>query len=270
MSGLTFTLRGEPNQRLDLSRLTARHLAGLGEREIGAIAIGTSRERLTVGDAFAIGFGDLETITFTGGSERFDRIGEGLDGGAIRVDGAVGQQVGRSMVSGTITVTGAAGPFAGSGMLGGTLTIEGDAGDDLGGPLAGETTGLRGGTIQVLGSAGARAGDRMRRGTILVQGDAGDHAGSRMIAGTLVVGGRAGRYPGMLMKRGTLVLAGGASAIGPTFLDNGPADLIILRLMARAFAVPPFASGLFDGGSMRRLGGDTAMLGLGEIFLPLS
>ncbi|GGD36448.1 hypothetical protein [Aureimonas glaciei] len=90
-----------------------------------------------------------------------------------------------------------------------------------------------------------------------------------MIAGTLVVGGKAGRLPGMLMKRGTLLLAGGAEAIGPTFLDNGPVDLIVLRLMARAFAAPPFGASLLDGGPMRRLGGDTAVLGLGEIFLPL-
>ena len=269
MSGLTFTLRAEPNQRLDLSKLTARHLAGLSETDIGAIAIGTSRQKLTAGDVFAIGFGDLDTITFAGGSERFDRIGEGLDGGTITVDGPVGQRVGRSMASGTITVKGAAGPFAGSGMSGGTLTIEGNAGDDLGGPLAGETMGVRGGSIQVLGSTGARAGDRMRRGTVLIKGDAGDHAGSRMIAGTLVVGGKAGRFPGMLMKRGTLVLAGGAVATGPTFLDNGPADLIILRLMAKAFAAAPFEAALFDGGPMRRLGGDTAVLGLGEIFVPL-
>lgn len=269
MSGLTFTLRGEPNQRLDLSRLTPRHLASQSEREIAALAIGTSREALTVGDVFSIGMGDAGSIFFAGGSARFDGIGEGLDGGTIRVEGATGQRLGRSMASGTIVVTGSAGPFAGSGMSGGWLTIEGDAGDDLGGPLAGEMMGLRGGTIHVRGSAGARAGDRMRRGTILVEGNAGDHAGSRMIAGTLVVGGRAGRSPGMLMKRGTLVLAGGAEAIGPTFLDNGPADLIVLRLMAKAFAALPFGAPLMDGGPMRRLGGDTAVLGLGEIFLPL-
>lgn len=269
MSGLSFTLRGEPNQRLDLSKLTANRLAGLGESAIGAIEIGTTRERLTVGDIFTISPGDASSIRFVGGSERFDRVGEGQDGGAILVEGDVGQRLGRAMSAGTIEVRGSAGPYAGSGMTGGTLTICGDAGDDLGGPLAGEMAGLRGGLVNVLGSAGARAGDRMRRGTILVGGDAGDHAGARMIAGTLVVGGRAGRSPGTLMKRGTIVLAGGAASTGPTFLDNGPADLIILRLMARAFAAGPFKQGLFDGTPMRRLGGDTAVTGMGEIFVPL-
>ena len=267
MSGLTFTLRAEPNQRLDLSRLTARGLAGLAEAAISALPIGTTKERLEVGDVFSVVGGDLEEIRFVGGSERFDRIGEAQDAGVIVVEGDVGQRVGRAMTGGTIEIRGTAGPFAGSGMVGGMLTIAGDAGDDLGGPLAGETAGLRGGTIRVAGSAGARAGDRMRRGTILVGGTAGDHAGARMIAGTLVVGGRAGRAPGMLMRRGTIVLAGGAEHTGPTFVDNGPADLIILRLMAKAFA---FETPLFDGSPMRRLGGDTAVLGMGEIFLPLA
>lgn len=269
MSGLTFTLKAEPNQRVDLSRLTPGALVELSESAIAAIAIGTTKERLTVGDVFAVGFGDLSEIRFVGGSPRFDRIGERLEGGAILVEGDVGQRLGRSMTGGTIEVRGSAGPYAGSGTSGGVITITGDAGDELGGPLAGEMAGLRGGQINVLGSAGARAGDRMRRGTILVGGDAGDHAGSRMIAGTLVVAGRAGRAPGVLMKRGTIVLAGGVAETGPTFLDNGPADLIILRLMAKAFAGPPFGRPLFGGEPMRRWGGDTAVLGQGEIFVPL-
>ncbi|MBC8129417.1 MAG: formylmethanofuran dehydrogenase subunit C [Rhizobiaceae bacterium] len=269
MSGLTFTLRAEPDQRLDLSGLTGSSLAGLTEAAIGAIEIGTTNERRTVGDLFAVAYGDLSDIRFAGGSARFDGVGERHSDGSILVEGDVGQKAGRAMSGGTIEVRGSAGPFAGSGMTGGTLTIAGDAGDDLCGPLAGEAVGIRGGQINVLGAVGARAGDRMRRGTILIGGDAGENAGCRMIAGTLVVGGKAGRGPGRLMKRGTLVLAGGAASTAPTFLDNGPADLIVLRLMARAFAAEPFAGGLFDGAPMRRLGGDTAVLGRGEIFVPL-
>lgn len=269
MSGLTFTLRQAPDQRLDLSGLTPARLAGRTERDIAAIAVNTAKRRLTVGDVFAIGGSDAASIRFLGGSERFDRLGEALDGGAILVEGDVGQRAGRAMAGGTLTVKGAAGPFAGSAMTGGTLIVEGHCGDDLGAPLAGETAGLRGGTIQILGRAGARAADRMRRGTVLVAGDAGEHAGSRMIAGTLVVGGRAGHSPGILMRRGTIILGGGAASTSATFMDNGPADLIVLRLMAKAFAGPPFAAPLFDGEPMRRLGGDTAVSGLGEIFLPL-
>ena len=269
MSGLTFTLRHAPDQRLDLSGLTASRLAGLGTAAIAALPIGTTRAGLKVGDIFAVTGDDVADIRFVGGSERFDRIGERHAEGSILVEGDVGQRAGRLMSGGTLEIRGSTGPFAGSALSGGTLTITGDAGDDLGGPHAGEMAGLRGGTVNVLGAVGARAGNRMRRGTILVGGAAGQHAGARMIAGTLVVGGKAARGAGTLMKRGTIILAGGADATGPTFVDNGPADLLILRLMAKAFAVAPFPDALFDGSPMRRLAGDTAVSGMGEIFLPL-
>lgn len=269
MSGLVFTLRAEPDQRLDLSGLTAGRLRGLGEREIAELAVGTTRERLRVGDVFALRFGDPAAIRFEGGSERFDRVGEGQEGGSITVEGDVGQLAGRAMAGGAIAVEGSSGPFAGSGMSGGTLRIAGDAGDDLAGPGPGEMAGMRGGTLLVGGSAGHRAGDRMRRGVLLVAGSAGDHAGARMIAGTLLVGGPAGASPGFLMKRGTILLPAGAGSLSPTFCDNGPADLLVLALMARAFGALPFPLGRFTGGPMRRLSGDTAVLGLGEIFLPL-
>ena len=269
MSGLTFTLRHAPDQRLDLSGLTAARLAGLGTAAISALPIGTTRSGLAVGDVFAVTGDDPADIRIVGGSERFDRVGEGQAGGAILVEGDVGQRAGRLMSGGTLEIRGSTGPFAGSALSSGTLTIMGDAGDDLGGPLAGEMAGLRGGTVNVVGCVGARAGNRMRRGTLLVGGAAGPNAGARMIAGTLVVGGKAARGAGMLMKRGTIILAGGADATGPTFVDNGPADLLALRLMAKAFAVEPFAAGLFDGSPMRRLAGDTAVSGMGEIFLPL-
>jgi formylmethanofuran dehydrogenase subunit C len=153
-------------------------------------------------------------------------------------------------------------------MRGGTLEITGDAGDRLGGPLAGETAGMRGGLVVVRGSAGARAGDRLRRGVILVEGGAGPYAGARMIAGTIMVRRRAGALPGYLMRRGTLVLIEGAEALSPTFVDCGVHQLVALRLMA-AFVrehSPALASRL--GRPLRRLAGDMATLGKGEILTP--
>ncbi|WP_102960133.1 formylmethanofuran dehydrogenase subunit C [Mangrovicella endophytica] len=270
MSGLTFTLKAEPNQRLDLSSLVPGRLDGLSEMAIAVLPIGTTKELLVVGDLFDIALGDTASIRLEGGSERFDRVGEGLSAGAVHVEGDVGFRAGRAMTGGTLTIAGSAGPHAGSGMSGGTITIAGDAGERLGGPLAGEMAGMSGGLIRVLGSAGPRAGDKLRRGTILVAGDAGEHAGSRMIAGTLVVGGRAGPGAGRLMKRGTLVLAGGADGLSPTFLDNGPADLLILGLMAKAFSGSAIGMPLITGAPMRRYGGDTAVLGKGEVFVPLA
>ncbi|KQT69984.1 MULTISPECIES: formylmethanofuran dehydrogenase subunit C [unclassified Aureimonas] len=262
MSGLTFTLKAEPAERLDLSGLVPSKLAGLGARGIERLAIGTTRHPLHVGDVFAVTGDDAADIRFDGGSERFDRLGEALDGGAILVEGDAGIHVGRRMADGLLEIRGSVGAFAGSGLRGGVLSISGDAGDDLGGPGFGEAAGLAGGTIRVSGSAGARAGDRMRRGTILITGDCGPNAGCRMIAGSLLCKGRAGRGAGALMKRGTLVFTGGAEPLGPTFLDNGPQDFIVLRLLTRAFP------DIFDGRPMRRLAGDTAVSSMGEVFVP--
>lgn len=269
MTGLTFRKREEPAERLDLSTLTPSRLAGMAEREIVALPVGTSRMGLRVGDVFDVIMGDAATICFEGGSHRFDRIGEAMEAGEIVVEGDAGVRLGRMLAGGQISVSGSVGAHAGSAMSGGVIRISGDAGERLGGPLAGEMMGLKGGTITVGGNVGARAGDRMRRGVIFVKGDAGEDLASRMIAGTIVVGGMAAPTPGRLMKRGTLFLCGGAERFAPTFVDNGPADLLILKIMADAFAKGEVGEVPFHGAPMRRLGGDTAVLGLGEVFLPL-
>ena len=268
MSALTFRKRAEPDQRLDLSALVPARLAGLSAKEIAKLPVGTTRQAVALGDVFDVSGDDAATIRFEGGSGRFDRIGQGLESGTIHVEGEAGWYLGRKMSDGTLSTSGSAGGFAGSGMSGGFLSIGGDAGDHLGGPTAGEMAGMSGGAIRVDGRAGARAADRMRRGTVLVRGPLGPDAASRMIAGTLIAGGQAAGVPGRLMKRGTLILCGGAERIGPTFLDNGVADFLILRLMAEELAAGDLGPVPFDGSPMRRLGGDTAVLGMGEVFLP--
>lgn len=269
MSVLTFRLKEEPDQRLDLSNLTPGRLAGLDRAAIGALQVGTTKVRLTVADVFDVAGDDPATIRFDGGSKRFDGIGEAMESGEIVVEGDAGWRVGRLMSGGVVTVTGSVEGLAGSGMAGGFLEINGDAGDLLGGPMAGEMAGMRGGAIRVGGNVGARCADRMRRGTIVVDGDAGENAASRMIAGTLVVGGTTRGTPGRLMKRGTLVLCGGVERLAPTFLDCGVHDLLILRLMVSEFARTRIGAVPFGDGPMRKIGGDTAVMGLGEIYLPL-
>ncbi|KQT85218.1 formylmethanofuran dehydrogenase subunit C [Aurantimonas sp. Leaf443] len=268
MSALTFKLREAPPERLNLSGLTPQALAGLSRPEIERLGIGTTKRGLLVGDVFDLSGEAGETLAFAGTTGRCDRIGEALVGGAIHVEGDCGTRLGRAMRGGTIAVSGSAGSHAGSGMSGGRIEISGSAGDFLGGPLAGETAGMTGGFLKVAGDCGARAGDRMRRGTIVVSGAAGPDAGSRMIAGTVIVGRRAAGTPGRLMKRGTLILAGGAERLVSTFLDNGVCDLLILTLMARDLEAAGLGPLPFDGAPMRRFGGDTAVTGLGEIFVP--
>ena len=268
MSPLVFTLRDAPAQRLDLAPLTPDRLVGLSQSKVAAIQLQTTRERVLAGDVFKIRMGDATQIHFEGGSERFDRIGAGMSQGEVSVDGDVGIQTGRLMLGGRLAIAGNAGPWAASGMTGGTLTIAGHAGDRLGGPLAGETLGMRGGVVVVRGNTGTRAGDRMRRGIIIIEGKADSHAGSRMIAGTIIVRGRTGRLPGYLMNRGTIVTVDGSDGLSPTFADSGVHDLLATALMARYVQTySPGVAALLRR-PWRRLLGDMAVIGKGEIFYP--
>ncbi len=268
MTALVLTLRQAPTQRLDLSPLTPDRLAGLSESEIAAIPLNTTREPAHVGDVFTLRMGDPAQIEIEGGSERFDRVGCAMASGALHVAGEVGAQAGRLMRGGRLAIDGNAGPWAASGMKGGSIEIARNAGDFLGGPLAGEMAGMRGGVVVVRGDVGARAADRLRRGTIVVEGKAGAHAGSRMIAGTLIVRGRAGPLPGYLMARGTIVFAAGCDALSPTFADCGTHDLVASALLAD-FVKPysPETASLLRR-PWRRLLGDMAVIGKGEIFYP--
>jgi formylmethanofuran dehydrogenase subunit C len=127
--------------------------------------------------------------------------------------------------------------------------------------------GMRGGIIRIKGCAGARAGDRMRRGLIVVEGETGDAVASRMIGGTVVCFGRAGGRPGYLMQRGTVILGGGAEDVSPTFVDTGVHELVAMRLIARWLIDEGIEGGSLLAFKMRRLAGDTAVLGKGELLI---
>ncbi len=266
MTPLTLTLRDYPPQRLDLSPLVPHLLAGKSACEIERIELQTTRRCIVVGEVFRLRMGDAKHVCFEGGCDRFDRAGQAMTSGELLVNGDVGIQAGRQMSGGRLTVRGNAGPWAASAMSGGLLAISGVAGDRLGGPLAGEMRGMSGGIVVVRGGAEERAGDRMRRGTIIIEGDAGPYAGSRMIAGTTIVLGKAGSLPGFLLKRGTIVL-GGCSALSPTFVDCGEHQLVGLRFLA--MMVEPYSkrAALLMRRPLKRLAGDMAILGKGEIFV---
>ena len=268
MKPTVFERKMLPDQRIDLSALIPSRLAGLAVRDIEALPINTTRNTLAIGDIFRVRAGDPSSIRITGATSRFDNVGAELDGGEIRVEGDVGELAGRLMKGGKLSVSGNAGPWAGSGLRGGRVEIGGDAGDWLGGPLPGEMAGMRGGVLQVKGNAGKMAGDRLRRGTIVVGGGTGAYAGSRMVAGTLIVAGRVGAWPGYLMKRGTLFLRREPEAVSPTFLDCGPGAEVFRHLFARELSKAGVDVGWIARARLQRFGGDTAVLGKGEIFMP--
>ena len=266
MKPLVLTLQARPDQRLDLSPLVPHRLAGKSALDIAKLELQTTRTRVTVGDAFRVRDGDAREIRIEADCDRLDQVGEGMTTGSIVVEGSVGSQAGRLMAGGRLSVAGDAGPWAGSGMTGGEIEIIGSAGDRLGGPLAGEMSGMRGGVIVVRGNVGERAGDRMRRGVVVVEGGAGSHAGSRMIAGTLIVRRRAGALPGYLMRRGTIVLGDGSDALSPTFLDGGVHELVAMRLLAAFVNGYSAKAAAVLRRPLRRLAGDMAVLGKGELF----
>ncbi|MCX7898580.1 MAG: hypothetical protein N2444_00565, partial [Methylocystis sp.] len=96
MTGLTFTLRGEPDQRLDLTAMAPDMMLGRSAAEIEKIEIGTTKRSVKVGDAFKVKLGDVHDVHYEGGSSRLDCLGAKLlPGFAITVNGDVGAQLGR-------------------------------------------------------------------------------------------------------------------------------------------------------------------------------
>ncbi len=265
MSGLTLKLRSAPTERLDLSALVPSRISALSNKGIELLIVGADGAR--VGDVFDVSGEAGDTIHFSGGSDRFDSIGAGLDAGAIIIDGDCGSYGGLGMSGGRLDVRGNAGAWLGSGMSGGLITVKGSAGDFAGAARSGDKQGMAGGTIVVEGNVGERAGDRMRRGTIITRGTFGHAAASRMMGGTLWTEQGFGANPGQLLRRGTLI-APKVERMLATFADCGLHDLNILRIMNKHFAetlgaLAPKPLPL----KVRRYAGDLASIGKGEILL---
>ncbi len=265
MGALVFELKAKPDQRLDLSPLIPSKLKDLTSKDIEALVVGTTRDKLTVGDCFKVRGKDAEQIGFAGTNERCDKIGAGLKEGEIVVEGDAGAYLGAGMKGGRIEVKGNAGVLAGASMAGGTLAVGGDVGERGGGILVGETLGMRGGLLTIGGNAGPLLGERMRRGLVIVNGDAGDYLGGRMVAGTIVVKRKVGRFAGYGLRRGSLILLKEPEELLPTFGDCGVMEFDYLRLLERWLRETGKAVKLGD--RARRLMGDQAALGKGEMLI---
>lgn len=268
MSMLVLTLRESPAIPIDCSPLTPDKLSGKSCSEIAKIGLQSGNRKVPTGEVFDISGKTGESLSIKNSSDKLDRVGSGMKGGAIEIQGNVGSYLAADMVNGSIRVSGDAGILAATGMAAGLLHIRGNAGDFLGAAIAGNKQGMLGGVVIVDGNAGDRTGDHMRRGIILIGGNVGDYCGSRMLAGTILVKGMAGRLPGYAMKRGTLLLTG-SPQLPATFNDCGTHDLMFLRLFARHLkqidsAALPFTP---QGERVRRFVGDRANGGVGEILV---
>ncbi len=270
MSALTFTLKVQPKQRVDMSPLVPANLTGKTIAEIAQLTVQCGKPIIPVGDLFDISGDDAQTIVINNSFDKLDFIGKALENGTITVNGDAGAYLGMGMKSGAIKVSGNAGLYAACEMKKGALEIDGNVGDFLGGALPGNKMGMKGGTILVKGNAGARVGDHMRRGLILIEGDTGDYCGSRMTAGTIAVMGGTGRYLGYAMRRGTLLLWNQPQLMA-SFNDCGSHTLGFLPLLFNSFkqANSKFADSTAAFNRVRRYAGDMSEMGRGEVLVKL-
>jgi formylmethanofuran dehydrogenase subunit C len=266
MSALTFTLKTEPAQRIDLSPLTPNLLAGKSIAEIAAIELYSGNRKLRVDEVFDIRGNDTSHIVVRNSCSKLDFIGNGMKNGSITVFGNAGDYLGFEMAGGEIKMEGNVEAFAASGMRNGFLHIQGNAGDYLGGAIAGDKQGMKGGTVIVSGNAGDRVGDQMRRGLLLIEGNVGDYCACRMIAGTIGVLGSMGEYTGYGMRRGTLLLTQ-TPALHATIVDCGAHTLPFLSLMFKSFAGLPTRFAEIGSNRVHRYAGDIASDGKGEILV---
>jgi formylmethanofuran dehydrogenase subunit C len=266
MSALTFTLKIQPVQRVDLSDLTPDALAGKSKAEIAAIRLSYGRTSLRTDEVFDVRGEDASEIIFENSSAKLDYIGSKMKSGSITVKGNGGSFLGFQMLGGKLTVLGNVGAYAASGMAGGLMHINGNAGDFLAAAIVGDRKGMKGGTVIVSGNAGDRVGDQMRRGLLLIEGNAGNYCASRMLAGTIGVLGTVGDYVGYGMRRGTLLLSK-TPTMHATLQDCGTHTLPFLSLMFKSFGDLPGKFAKIGTNRVQRYAGDVANDGKGEILV---
>lgn len=270
MSALTFTLKKQVNQRVDMSPLVSQKLDGLSAKDIAGLELQNGKRKVRVDELFDIKGSDAQEIVINNSFAKLDFIGKQMEGGSLTVKGDVGAYLGQEMKGGSIKVTGNTGIYTACEMKDGYLEIKGDAGDFLAAALPGNKQGMKGGTVLIKGNAGERVGDHMRRGTLLIEGNAGDYCGSRMVAGTIAVMGKTGRYLGYAMRRGTLLLWE-QPALSATFNDCGSHTLAFLPILFTSFKKldSKFADDSAGFNRVQRYGGDTSELGRGEVLVKI-
>lgn len=265
MSQLTFTLKTNPKQSVDMSPITPDLLADKPLAEIQATLLQCGNRQIRADSLFEITGSDASNIVIHS-SEKLNYLGAKLSSGNLTIHGDAGAYLGLQMKSGNLTLHGNAAAFAACEMAGGLLHIHGNVGDFLGGALVGNRKGMRGGTVLVTGNAGERVGDQMRRGMILIEGDVGDYCASRMLAGTIGIMGKVGAHLGFGMRRGTLLLFNPVP-LALTMQDCGNHTLPFLKLMFKSFRTLPSQFALLENNRVRRFAGDIAVNGKGEILI---
>jgi formylmethanofuran dehydrogenase subunit C len=190
--------------------------------EIAALEVWEGNKKRLLSELFEISGDSGKTanevnIQIIGDLRKVKRIGEGMSGGEITIEGDVGLHLGEKMKSGNITVSGSADSWLGAMMKGGNISVMGNAGDYVGAAYRGSAKGMRGGTIIIHGNAGNEVGCFMRNGLIKIHGNAGQFVGMHMHEGTIFVQGDSEGRAGASMTGGKIVLSGYTTSVLPTF-----------------------------------------------------
>jgi formylmethanofuran dehydrogenase subunit C len=267
MSGLRLTLRTPLRERIDLGPAFAAPWTGETAATFARRTAWSARSGpVPLGDLFSIDGSADGTMTLGGDLQQAERVGAGLTGGTVRIDGNVGDRAGAGMTGGRLELGGNAGNSTGEGMAGGTIIVRGNAGHRTGAAAPGRKRGMTGGELVVLGSAGDETGAHMRRGMVAVGGTTGCCTLLSTIAGTVVALGAIGPDAALWNKRGSLVALGTvepsatyryACLIRPVYLR------LLLRRLRDVHGLPVTAAHI--DGRFRRYSGDFSEIGRGEI-----
>jgi len=265
MNRLTLTWKQDAPRPVDGAFLNPASFAGMSLQAIRQLPVRVGRANVALGEMCDVEMtgtgGDREQsahVTLVG-APPLDRLGAGMTGGALVVDGDVGDDLGASM-------------------SGGSIHVKGSAAHHVGGPDISASRGMTGGTIAIEGDAGDFVGLRMRRGMIVVAGRCGRSPGYRMLAGSVVVGQGPIDAPGLEMRRGTIISLDQEHlvALGGSFVEATasqalsaaacPAVLLTIReAIGHIEGLPSVASDRLPHGHLRLWHGDGFELNRGEI-----
>jgi formylmethanofuran dehydrogenase subunit C len=202
-------------------------LQGKTRQEIEQLEFWEGNKQKHLSELFKIDEAEAESppesiiITVNGDVSKVRRIGSGMKGGEIIINGDAGMHLGEEMKGGKITVYGNVGGWTGAMMKGGIIEIHGNAGDYLGAPYRGSSKGMHGGKIIVYGNVGNEAGAHMKKGIIKIYGNTGQFLGFRMQGGTIYVQKDCEARAGACMTDGKIVVNGFLESVLPTFtIDN--------------------------------------------------
>jgi len=238
MAEIKMKLKKKPELPLEADSISPDQFAGKTLDDIKELTIYFGNQELKLGDYFDVSGqsgekNDLKII-IDGDLSNVKRIGEGMTGGEIIINGNIGMHVGNNMAGGKILVKGNADDWAGAMMKGGELEITGDAGNYVGAAYRGFWQGMKNGTIKVKGKVGVECmlwanGSRVaKRFPTLICGSAGSFLGLHNHGATIIVDGNADRCAGADQEKGTILIKGKVSGLLPSYKKSGEVSEIEL------------------------------------------